>query len=256
VVLLLTIGLAIPIGRVFAADRQARLAERLERGAVDVAALESVAEQWARTVALDPGNANSHYRLALAIERLMRAQWSSAPDTALVYGVRAMTAYRESILRNPTSPYPYLYWGWALESMSQLAGWAADNGAGIVLSHNGAENTLSQLISQLGQHSEGPGEQSRQLLQTATHLDPTTTFTHYNAGLYALQHWKTLSAEDQERIIRQLRSAVQLDSKYATTILHAVWERTRDRELVRTLARGTPEEARWHADDGKIAGGK
>jgi hypothetical protein len=108
VVLLLTIGLAVPVGRVFAADRQARLAERLERGAVDVAARESVAEQWARTVALDPGNANSHYRLALAIDRLMRVQWSSAPDAALVYGVRAMTAYREAVLQNPTSPYPYL----------------------------------------------------------------------------------------------------------------------------------------------------
>lgn len=72
----------------------------------------------------------------------------------------------------------------------------------------------------------------------------------------ALQRWETLSAEDQERIIRQLRSAVQLDSKYAATILHAVWERTRDRDLVRSLARGTPEEARWRADGGRIAGGR
>ena len=36
-----------------------------------------------------------------------------------------MTAYREAILRNPTSPYPYLDWGWALESVSRLAGWVA-----------------------------------------------------------------------------------------------------------------------------------
>ena len=108
VAVLLTLALALPIGTSFAADRQARLAELMERGAVEIAALESVAEQWAQAVALDPANANYYYHLGLAFDRLMREYWSSDPAAALISGVHAMTAYREAILRNPTSPYPYL----------------------------------------------------------------------------------------------------------------------------------------------------
>jgi hypothetical protein len=55
--------------------------------------------------------------------------------------------------------------------------------------------------------------------------------------------------------VQQLRSAVQLESKYATVILQALWERIQDRELVRTLAHGSSEEALWRIDGGKIAGG-
>ena len=55
--------------------------------------------------------------------------------------------------------------------------------------------------------------------------------------------------------MQQLRRAVQLEPKYATMILQALWERTQDRDLVRALARGTSEEALWRIDGGKIAGG-
>jgi hypothetical protein len=54
----------------------------------------------------------------------------------------------------------------------------------------------------------------------------------------------------------QLRSAVQLNPKYARSTLQALWERTQDRDLVRALARGTPKEARWRMDGKKIAVGR
>ena len=93
-------------------------------------------------------------------------------------------------------------------------------------------------------------------MQTATHLDPIAAVTHYSAGLYALQQWETLPAAERARVVQQLRRAVQLEPKYATVILPALWERTQDRELVQALARGTSEEARWRIDGGKIAGGR
>jgi len=65
-----------------------------------------------------------------------------------------------------------------------------------------------------------------------------------------------LGAKEQTRVVQQLRSAVQLEPKYANAILQALWERTQDRELVRALAHGTSEEALWRIDGGKIAGGR
>jgi len=38
--------------------------------------------------------------------------------------------------------------------------------------------------------------------------------------------------------------------------MQALWERTQDRELVQSLARGTSEEGLWRIDGGKIAGGR
>jgi O-antigen ligase len=254
--LLLALALAVPIGKGFAADRQAQLADRVARGAVDTAVLESVVEQWAQAVALDPGNADYHYHLGQAHDRLMQLQWSSDPAGALVSGVRAMAAYREAILRNPTASDPYLAWGLALESVSQLALWTAENRDLIASPPDGGGNTLEQLITQLVQHPERASQWSRQLVQTAIHLDPTTASSHYTAGLYGLQRWETLSPEDRERVIQQLRSAVQLEPKNAAAILQALWEQTQDRELVRALARGTPDEARWRGDGGRIVGGR
>jgi hypothetical protein len=49
--------------------------------------------------------------------------------------------------------------------------------------------------------------------------------------------------------VQELRSAVQLEPKYANAIVQALWERTQDRELVQALARGTSEAARWRGKD-------
>jgi len=125
--LALTLALALGIGKSFAAERKATLAERMEQGAQDSEGLEMVAEQWVQAVALAPGEADYHYSLGVAYDALMQAQGSSAPARALVAGVRAMTAYREAILRNPTSPYPYLAWAWALDSEVRLAASVAEN---------------------------------------------------------------------------------------------------------------------------------
>ena len=57
-------------------------------------------------------------------------------------------------------------------------------------------------------------------------------------------------------MVQQLRSAAQLEPKYANAVMQALWERTQDRELVQALARGTSEEARWRIGGGKIAGGR
>jgi hypothetical protein len=105
-------------------------------------------------------------------------------------------------------------------------------------------------------HPKGAAQWSRQLMQTATHLDPTTAFAQYSAGVYGLERWETLPPEEQQRVIQRLRSAVQLDPKYARSILQALWERTQDRDLVRALARGTPEEARWRVNGGEMARGR
>jgi len=115
---------------------------------------------------------------------------------------------------------------------------------------------FSHVIAHLTQHPDGAALWAQQLVQTATHLDPTDAFAHYSAGLYALQQWETLPAEARARVVQQLRSAVQLEPKYANAIVQALWERTQDRELVQALARGTSEEARWRSDGGKIAGGR
>ena len=90
-------------------------------------------------------------------------------------------------MRNPTSAYPYLAWGWTRESMSWLAGWKAENRVSIATSDNIGRHSLGYLITQLAQHPERAAQQSRQLLQTAIHLDPMTAITHYSGGLYALQ---------------------------------------------------------------------
>ena len=167
-----------------------------------------------------------------------------------------MMEYREAILRNPTSAYPYLAWGWTLERMSRLAGWIAEHRVSIATSDDIGRHSFAHLITQLAQHPERAAQRSRQLVQTATHLEPTAAFTHYSAGLYALQQWETLPAAERARVMQQLRRAVQLEPTYAPVLLQALWERAQDRELVRTLARGTSEEAVWRIDGGKIAGGR
>ena len=247
--LVLMLALALGIGKSFAADRQAALAKRMERGARGIVVLETVAEQWAQVVALDPDNADYHYHLGSTYESLMQAQRSSDAVRALVAGVRAMAEYREAILRNPTSPHPYLAWSWTLDSVRQLAASVAENRLPIATSDDLGGHRLSHVIAQLTQHPDSAAQWSQQLVQTATHLAPTAAFAHYSAGLYALQQWETLPAEERTRVVQQLRSAVQLEPKYANDIVQALWEWTQDRELVQALARGTSEEARWRGND-------
>jgi len=151
--LVLTLALALPMSRSFAADRQTALAERMEWGAQDIGALE--------TVALNPDNADYRYHLGLAYDRLMQAPWSSDPARMLVAGVRAMMEYREAILRNPISAYPYLAWGWTLESMSCLAGWIAENRLSSATSDDIGRHSLAYLATQLAQHPEHAAQRSR-----------------------------------------------------------------------------------------------
>jgi len=243
--MLATLALGLPVVSSYAADRQAQLAMRAERGARDIAELEATVELWTRAVALDPGNADYHYRLAHVYERAMRAQWDSDPPGALASGIQAMAAYREAILRNPTTSFPFLHWGWMIEGMSGLAAWVAGQESFVTNPFRLGEHDLKPLITRLAQRPEGAAEWSRRLLRTATHLDPTTAFIHYSAGMYALPRWEALGSEERARVIQELRSASQLDQKFTAAILQALWERTRDADLVRAMARGTSEEGRW-----------
>ena len=180
----------------------------------------------------------------------MQAQSSHAPARALVAGVRAMMEYREAILRNPTSAYPYLAWGRALDSARQLAASVAEKRLPSATSDEIGGNHLASVIAQLTQYPDGAAQWSQQLVQTATHLDPTDAFAQYSAGLYALQQWETLGPAERTRVVQQLRSAAQLDpTTYANAVMQALWERTQDRELVQDLARGTSEEAHWRGND-------
>jgi hypothetical protein len=129
-----------------------------------------------------------------------------------------------------------------------LAEWAAENRDLFAPSGDGGADPLVYPFIELARHREQAARWSRQLMQTATHLDPTTAYAQYSAGLYRLQQWETLPAEERQRVVQQLRGAIQLDPKYAASILQVLWERTQDRDLVRALARGTPEEARWRID--------
>jgi O-antigen ligase len=247
--LVLMLALASGIGKSFAADRQAALAKWMERRAQSIVVLETVAEQWAQVVALDPDNADYHYHLGSTYESLMHAQRASDAVRALVAGVRAMVEYREAILRNPTSPHPYLAWSWTLDSVRRLAASVAKNRLHIATSDDLGGHRLSYVIARLTQHPDSATQWSQQLAQTATHLEPTAAFAHYSTGLYALQQWETLPAEERTRVVQQLRSAVLLEPKYANDIVEALWEWTQDRDLVQALARGTSEEALWRGND-------
>jgi hypothetical protein len=255
--LALTLALALGIGKSFAAERKAMLAERMARKAQGIEALETVAEQWAQVVALDPGHADYHYQLGRAYDILMREQRSSDPVRALGAGVQAMVEYREAILRNPTYLYPYEGWGWVLDSVRQLATQVVEHRLPIVTSDDIGGKHLSSFITQLTEYPDSAVQWAQQLVQTATHLDPTDASAQYSAGLYALQQWETLGPAERTRVVQQLRSAAQLDpTTYADAVMQALWERTQDGELVQALVRGTSEEARWRIDSGKIAGGR
>jgi O-antigen ligase len=255
--LVLTLALALGIGKSFAADHKAARAARMEREARGIEALETVAEQWAQVVALDPDNTHYHYQLGRAHDSLMEAQRSSDPVRALVAGVQAMAEYREAILRNPTSFYPYAAWGWALDSARRLAAWIAEQRLPSATADGIGGKHLAYVMARLTEHPDSAAQWAQQLVQTATYLDPTDAFAHYSAGLYALQQWETLGPVERTRVVQHLRSAAQLDpTTYANAVLQALWERTQDRELVQALARGTSEEARWRIDAGKIAGGR
>jgi len=216
-----------------------------------------VTEERVQVVALDPDNAYHHYQLGRAYDSLMEAQRSSDPVRALAAGVQAMVEYREAILRNPTSLYPYAAWGWALDSERRLAAWVAEHRLPVATSDDIGGRHLSYVIAQLTEHPDGAAQWAQQLVQTATYLDPTDAFAHYSAGLYALQQWETLGPVERTRVVQHLRSAAQLaPTTYAHAVMQALWERTQDRELVQALARGTSEEALWRIDGGKIAGGR
>ena len=248
--------LGLPIVQSLAADRQVQLAEQLERADRITATPELAIEPWARAVALDPGQADYWYCLGQAYARAIHAQWSRDPTGAFTSGVQAMTAYRQAILRNPASPFPYLAWSWALEDMRRLAPWLAAQRMRSAAVDGAKDEGLQALRRQLAQHLDAAAHWSRQLLQTATHLAPTTAFAHYSAGSHQLQRWNTLPTEEQNQVVQHLRSALQLEPRYTTAILPRLWERTHDQALVLALARGTPEERRWHAERGKIAGEK
>lgn len=243
--LLAAVTLTLPVAYSVAAERHAQLGDSLERGIGGDLELDSVVEQWAHAVALDPGKADYHYRLGQVYDRAMRAYWSSNPSRALTYGIRAIAAYRQALLRNPTSPFPYLAWGWSLENVSRLAPWAAGQRVRTATSIQVGGNDLGWLLAQLMQHPERAAQWSRQLLQTATHLAPTAAFAHYSAGLYALERWEALPLEERARAIQELRSAVQLEPSYAPSVLQALRERTGDMDLVRAMGRGIRGESRW-----------
>jgi hypothetical protein len=256
--LVLTLALALGIGKSFAADHKAARAERMEREARGIENLEAVAEQREQVVALAPDNVHYHYQLGQAYDSLMQAQRSSDPVRALVAGVQAMVEYREAILRNPTSNYPYAAWGWALDNARQLATRVAEHRLPIATSDGLGGKYLAYVIAQLTEHPDSAAQWAQHLVQLATYLDPTDAFAHYSAGLYALQQWETLGSEERMRVAQHLRSAVRLapQTYYASEVIQAVWKRTQDREFVQALARGTSEEARWRSDGGKIAGGR
>jgi hypothetical protein len=56
-------------------------------------------------------------------------------------------------------------------------------------------NQLPHFLTQLIQHAERAARRSRQLVQTATHLEPLNAITQYIAGLYALQQWETFQPQ-------------------------------------------------------------
>jgi len=159
-----------------------------------------------------------------------------------------MTAYRAAIVHNPTSPFPYLAWSWALEDVNRLAPWLAAQRRRVATDAGSEADGLRDLSRHLTQHPGVAAHWSTWLLQTATHLAPTTAFAHYSAGLHRLQRWDLLSTEEQHQVVQELRSALQLEPRYATAILPRLWERTHDQGLVQALARGTPEEPRWRTD--------
>jgi hypothetical protein len=144
--LLVVVGLrlGLPVLHGLTADRQAQLAARLER--VDRHSVEpaQVIEAWAHAVALNPGQADYRYRLGQAYARAMHAQWTPDAAGAFRAGVQAMAAYRKAILRNPTSLFPYLAWGWTLEDVSRLAPWLDAQGSRPAGSHGIADEGLHQ----------------------------------------------------------------------------------------------------------------
>jgi O-antigen ligase len=56
--------------------------------------------------------------------------------------------------------------------------------------------------------------------------------------------WQTLRRWSR-RHTPELRTAAALEPASAAMLLHALWDRTHDRELLGAVARGTPEDARW-----------
>jgi O-antigen ligase len=193
--------LGLPIVQGLAAERQAQLAEQLERAMTHVAEPGVTVEAWARAVTLDPGHAD--YHLGQAYARAMQAQWSRDAASAFRAGVQAMAAYRQAILHNPTSPFPYLAWSWAWEDVSRLAPWLAAQRRRPAAGHGVADDGLHELRRQLAQHPEATTTWSRQLLQTATHLAPTTAFAHYSTGLHRGQRWDTFLPRPLRRTIRR-----------------------------------------------------
>jgi hypothetical protein len=242
--LLATLALAWPIVVSVAADQQAQFAASLEQRVGGVVAIEAPVEEWGRAVALDPDNAEYRYRLGQAYERVMRVRWLVSPSSALSSGIQAMAAYREAILRNPMSPFPYLAWGWTLENVGRLASWAVGQQV-VVDGFRVGRNDVSALMTELAQRPDQAAQWSRQLVQTAAYLAPTAGFAHYSAGLYTLGQWEALPAGERMRVAQELRSAIQLEPGYARAILQAFWEQTQDKDLVWVMARGTSEEARW-----------
>jgi hypothetical protein len=245
---LAALALALPVVKSFAAHRHAQLAEGLEREPkeVDVTEFDRVLEEWEYAMALDPGNADYRNRLGQAYDWAMQAQSSREPFRAFAAGLQAMAAYREAILRNPTAPSPYLAWGWTLENVSGLAAEAAGQRAPM---DDAGGNGLVHLITEFAQHPERAAQWGRHLMQTATHLSPTNAAAHYSAGLYGLQQWEALGSEERARVVHDLRSAIQLEPGYAPVILEPLWQRTRDRDVVWTVARGTPAESQWRNPD-------
>src|SRR5262249_24280212 len=161
--------------------------------------------------ALDPANADYHYQLGRAYDSLREAQRSSDPVHALAAGVQAMVEYREAILRNPTSLYPYAAWGWSLDSARRLAAWVAEHRLPIATADDIGGKHLSYVMAQLTEHPDGAAQWAQQLVQLATYLDPTDAYAHYSAGLYALQQWETLGPPERTRVVQHLRSAAWLD---------------------------------------------
>jgi hypothetical protein len=248
---LVTGGLALPAVRDLVADRQAQVAAEGERGASAVDAPETLVAPWASVVALAPGHADDHDRLGLAYARIMHAQRARAPLQALAAGVQAATADREAILRNPTSPFPSLAWGWALEGVGQLATWAAGQPALVETSLRLGRQDVHPLITSVEHHPEPLAVFARQLVETATAVAPTAACGHARAGLSGMRPWETLASAERMDILQELRAAAALEPAYAATLLHALGDRTHDRDLLGALARGTPEETRWGAEERK-----
>ncbi len=209
----LTIFLSIPVLRTCMADVYYRKAKALEESSQVNIPLSIPYMQ--KCIALDKSNSAHHFDLGRMFLQLTKTQ--SNPDEFKRNAVLAAEQFKAAIISNPCSSL-------------------AHSGLGVV--YNLYRTTV---LSGFGGELDKLIETERSYINKAVALNPSSYSHNYLAGYVYVKDWNTLPQEDREKVLKYLRTTIELNPEYFNKVLQTSWQYIHDYSWIKRIIPDTSD---------------